>query len=227
MTAGYVEKIRVACNLAACKQMRSLNLASCCSCGGGGSFAGSSSAGQTPDPELTDGEAANPGPRMRRRGPRSEAARSRRQERHSHVFHAVSALNDMPIDETTMEILQCNIRGWASHSAELTSTIRLLERKPLLVCLNETLLDKPTQELSLEGYALVGRRDRRDGRSGGVVAIFVSSQYESSVAFVKECEDSGGLWCIVHSDHGPVAICAWYRPPAPGELTSIRGLETE
>ena len=34
-------------------------------------------------------------------------------------------------------------------------------------------------------------------------------------------------WHVYHSDQGPISICLWYRPPASGELESIRSIEDE
>ena len=71
---------------------------------------------------------------------------------------------------------QLNLRGWAIHSAELTARLRLAQTEktaPDLFCLNETLLDRTTENLLLEGYTLVARRDRGDGQGGGGgVAVF-------------------------------------------------------
>ena len=71
------------------------------------------------------------------------------------------------INEELIHILHYNIRGWTSHNAELASMIRLLDHKPLLVCLNlnETFLDKGSGDIELEGYVLLGQRDRCDGRA--------------------------------------------------------------
>ena len=43
---------------------------------------------------------------------------------------------------------------------------------PAIVCLNETFLDESVEDVSLEGYIMVARRDRADGRKGGGVAVY-------------------------------------------------------
>ena len=48
--------------------------------------------------------------------------------------------------------------------AELTATIRLLGKCAALVCLNETFLDPSVEEVFVEGFSLVARRDWDDGR---------------------------------------------------------------
>ena len=74
-----------------------------------------------------------------------------------------------------------NIRGLASHLAELVATLKLMSTTPAIVCLNETFLDSSTQELEVEGYECVARRDRADGRQGGGVAVYARKQFSNSV----------------------------------------------
>ena len=33
------------------------------------------------------------------------------------------------------------------------------------------------------------------------------------------------VWCIIHTELGLIALCAWYRPPRVGEEDTIRTLE--
>ncbi len=28
------------------------------------------------------------------------------------------------------------------------------------------------------------------------------------------------VWVLVHTSHGPLAVCSWYRPPVPGVIAS-------
>ena len=79
-----------------------------------------------------------------------------------------------------------NIRGLISHLAELTAVLRLSTKPPALVCLNENFLDPPIEEVMLEGYILVARRDRDDGRKCGGVAVFARSVIASNVALVEK-----------------------------------------
>ena len=52
-------------------------------------------------------------------------------------------------EEDDIILLHVNIRGWTTHNAELAARIRLMERRPTIVCLNETHLSK------IEGYEVV------------------------------------------------------------------------
>ena len=35
------------------------------------------------------------------------------------------------------------------------------------------------------------------------------------------------IWMMIHTDQGPIQICAWYRPPCAGEVESIASFKTE
>ena len=81
----------------------------------------------------------------------------------------------LSFESANFTVFHCNLNGFRTHADELDAYLELLEDKPTFVLLNETKLDKSTQdeELTLTGYSLLSRRDRRDGRKGGGVACFV------------------------------------------------------
>ena len=72
-----------------------------------------------PNPEATDGEAANPGPRMRRRGPRSAASKSERRAASNRRAQEQETPAESSFDwnDAKFWILHVNIRGWISHAA--------------------------------------------------------------------------------------------------------------
>ena len=98
--------------------------------------------------------------------------------------------------------------------------------KPLVVSVNETFLTKAIQTITLEGYSLVERRDRQD-RWGGGVAVFILQQYEARMTPIEVSTEAERIWCMLHTDHGPFLIGAWYRLPSRGETASIISLEEE
>ena len=59
--------------------------------------------------------------------------------------------------------------------------IRFSRVTPSLVCLNETFLDVSVKDVLLEGYELIARRDRDDGRKGGGVAVYAHSSVANGV----------------------------------------------
>jgi hypothetical protein len=123
-------------------------------------------------------------------------------------------------------MLHLNLRGFVSHIAEVTAVIRDMPAKPFLVCLNETFLTKAVEEVKLEGYQVLARRDR-EGQWGGGVLMFVMDAYFARVTLVGISESAERIWAIVHSDRGPYLVCCWYRPPDPGNTKSIESFETE
>ena len=125
-------------------------------------------------------------------------------------------------------LLQCNIRGFLSHRAELEGQLRLLPSVPSMVCLNETFLDESVSDdkLWLSGYRLLSRRDRC-GRTGGGIACFAADRFIEHVALLEHSADFERTWHTIHSDIGPVLFGAWYRPPASGETASINACDEE
>ncbi len=128
---------------------------------------------------------------------------------------------------SSLRIVHFNLRGWLSHSAELESFLQHSEPRPDIVCLNETLLDKSVLDIQISGYACVSRRDRRDGRAGGGIAVFAIDGIADNIVHELDVDDHERCWHIIHSDQGPLLLGAWYRPPASGEVASIHALGPE
>ena len=66
--------------------------------------------------------------------------------------------------DETFDMLHINIRSFSGHAAELNALVQLRKIPPAIVCLNETWLDKSTEQVELNGYQLTARRDRQDGQ---------------------------------------------------------------
>ena len=84
-------------------------------------------------------------------------------------------------------MLHLNLRGYLSHIAEVTALIRGMSAKLFLVTLNETFLTKAVEDVALEGYQVLARRDRA-GQWGGGVLVFVLDEYAPRVTLVEESE---------------------------------------
>ena len=123
-----------------------------------------------------------------------------------------------------------NIRGWRSHNAELAGHVRL-HGAPHIIAVNESHLDRSVLEPGPEfaGYVRVARLDRRDGRTKGGILAYVRSDVEQRVTFLQHARDltHERSWFTIHGDIGPVLLCIWYRPPSPGETSSIHGFIDE
>ena len=176
-------------------------------------------------PAETDGEAANPGPRLRRRGPRSAEAQQRR------AFRQTLFLQQAEISETCEQdsnptdlkslfdcpeftILQINIRGLVRNSAELSARLALLPAYPDVLCLNETFLDRSVPSFSIPWYECISRRDRDTGQKGGGIATFVRTRLSQQVTLLEKSECAEREWMLIHGQYGPVLLCNWYRPPS-------------
>lgn len=172
--------------------------------------------------------------RLRRRGPRSYQAilrRSRRTLDPSDLRQprggdlCQSGSQPPSSVNASFALLLPNIRGFISHRAELEAHLILIGL-PNFVALTETFLNPSIDNPSISGHTLISRRDRPDGRQGGIVFHAQSD----SANCILHCGDSLEFersWHVLHSEQGPISIALWYRPPAHGEVASILSLPTE
>ena len=168
---------------------------------------------------------------MRKRGPRSQAASALRLDRRSRRADVANS-NETTEERHTWQdmkfrVLHVNIRGWVSHVAELVARLRRMKEKPNLICVNETFLDRTLEHLTLEGYTLVARRDRNDGRQGGGIAALAASDIAERVTLIQSSDDAERFWLMLHADQGPHLVGVWYRPPAPGETGTVTTFKSE
>jgi hypothetical protein len=98
------------------------------------------------------------------------------------------------------------------------------------VCVNETFLDDAVEEVELEGFNVVGRRDRSysgDARNCGGIIVFAKTELADHVTLLLISEESERMWFHLHTSIGPFLLSVWYRPPAPGETQTITSFGTE
>ena len=131
-----------------------------------------------------------------------------------------------PVIQEFFTILHVNVRGFASHLAEIEGFLALMTTPPNFIALNETFLNKSTDEIRISGYTLVGRRDRVHRRCGGV-ALFARTENWTYCTLLTHSVEAERSWYIVHADVGPILLCNWYRPPGSGEINSIESFEAE
>ena len=127
-------------------------------------------------------------------------------------------------------IMHVNIRGLLSHLAELSAFVRLCAAPPDIICVNETFLDVSIEEVNLEGFVVVGRRDRSyngDERRCGGVIVFARNTIADHVTLLVTSDSAERLWFQLHTNNGPYLLCAWYRPPAQGEVQTIQSFRAE
>ena len=57
--------------------------------------------------------------------------------------------------------------------------------------------------------------------------MFALERLAHPITLLENSQVAERSWVIIHSDHGPCVIGCWYRPPAPGEVDSIRSFKEE
>ena len=110
-------------------------------------------------------------------------------------------LHDLPFNTTIMHI---NIQGLRSHLAELSAVIRLHCEPPDIVCVNETFLDDGVEQIELEGFDVVGQRDRSysgDERSCGGVIVFARAEIADHATLLVISEVAERLWIQLHTNN--------------------------
>ena len=120
-----------------------------------------------------------------------------------------------------------NIPVLISHKTELQGHLDLNAPKAHLLALNETHLQRG--DLSVGGYCVVARLDRRDGRSGGGITLLAVPEVAPCITLLEHAQDLSHerSWFAIHADLGAVLLCVWYRPPCRGEIASIQAFERE
>ena len=188
-----------------------------------GPLASTERTGPLPRTERTSRSALPPGSSDEGRGRAAPAARGGFDYRNETGAPNAGALPDTCI-------MHVNIQGLRSHLAELCAVIRLSAAPPDIVCVNETFLDEGIEEIALEGFDVVGRRDRShngDERKCGGVIVYARSAIANHVTLISISGESERLWLQMHTNNGPYLLCAWYRPPVQGEVDSITSFDAE
>ena len=131
--------------------------------------------------------------------------------------------------EATFTVWHVNVRGWRSKEAVLNARLRLAQRKPQVLCVNESFLDKSVKNtaLNLEEYELVARRDREDNSAWGGVLVFAHKEVYNSVVLLHTSETAERVWLTLHTNCGPYLLCSWYRPPGRGKLEAVNSFRAE
>ena len=93
--------------------------------------------------------------------------------------------------------MHVNIQGWRSHVTELCAVIRLSATPPDIICVNETFLDDGVEHIELEGFDVIGRRDRSysgDKRTCGGVIVFARGVIADHVTLLRISDVAERLW---------------------------------
>ena len=156
----------------------------------------------------------------RMRGPRSADSELRRGMRTGPVLANLDESSGATSVETAaawgaaeLLIWHANVQGLRSSTAELVGRIRMCERRPDILCLNETFLDKTIGEVPIEGYEQIARWDREIGEAaitrGGVV-VYAACAISGQVTLIEKSVEAERLWLLIHTERGPFMLGAWY-----------------
>ena len=181
----------------------------------------------SPDAIATDGEAANPGPRHRRRGPRSLEGAQRRTARWLRHSQGPGTMEDCFAGDERITVVHLNVRGWLTNNHQLYAQLCLLEHMPEIIVVNESKLNPSVKHPALPGYVLVARKDNKEKQHGGGVLVFAASGLSSQVTYMDESKYAERVWVMLHTTQGPYLLGAWYRSPSPSVDVSITSLQEE
>ena len=147
-----------------------------------------------------------------------------------------TSVSEVKLDfSSSFSVLHVNIRGWRSHVDELAAYLDVLPQKPSFIAVNETFLNKSVT-VDFPGYFVAGRRDRFCAETNayvenlqcwGGILLLAAREFSGSVVQVLSSDTAERLWFILHCNVGPVLLCIWYRPPCPGDITSISTFNDE
>ncbi len=128
----------------------------------------------------------------------------------SHIFCPQS------VDERAflqhIRIWSINARKLLRRRAELEA--RLSNSGVDLLFVQETWLSDDVEEVSLQGYYLVGRLDRVFGpkRGFGGIATFARASL-TSIALLEYVDTAERMYCVLRTHIGAILLGNWYRPP--------------
>ena len=112
--------------------------------------------------------------------------------------HARS-LENVKLHDESVSVLHVNAQGLLSSLDELVGYLLLMKKLPSILCLNETFLDPSVGDVDIEGYTLVSRLDRRDGRQCGGIAVYVLHALVNQVTLL--CHSPNGFFCTLTEVH--------------------------
>ena len=104
-----------------------------------------------------------------------------------------------------------NIRCLGAHLDELQ--FHLSQHSPHVVLLQETWLDKSTEEVRIHNYMTVSRKDRSDDPNRGGVLTLARKDFNKLV-FVEHSKAAERSWHFLHLDTDILLLGNWYRSPS-------------
>ena len=116
-----------------------------------------------------------------------------------------------------VHIISINIRCLLSHKDELEAFLKL--HQPHVVLIQETWLNESYESISVSGYRIVSRRDRKPSdnsyfatRCGGILTL--QRDDFNCLVHIKNCEDEERSYDFLRLGMETILVANWYRPGA-------------
>ena len=103
--------------------------------------------------------------------------------------------------DESLVIWHVNMQGLSTIAKginELAARIRLASPTPDVICVTETHLGKATEELSLEAYSVVSRRDRDAEAERGGVLVFALETIKERTVELEIAKAAERIWVVLH-----------------------------
>ena len=110
-----------------------------------------------------------------------------------------------------IRVFMINIQSVRAHQAELSYHLQV--ERPHIVLLQETWLDASIEDVQIQGYDVVSRRDRSDSPNRGGILTLKRSDF-NHIVHVSTSTHEERAWYLLNLDPEVILIGNWYRPGA-------------
>ena len=121
------------------------------------------------------------------------------------TLHANSKPRRIPFSK--ISILSVNIRCLLKNLEQLI--VHLNSYAPNILSVQETWLNKATEEVNIPGYKVVSRRDRKCGENRGGIATYQRHDFNGLV-HIADCEEDERSWHFLRLDMETFLVANWY-----------------
>ena len=100
-------------------------------------------------------------------------------------------------------IWQVNIQGLMTKKRrldELAARVRAADTRPHMILITETWLGQAVEEVCLEGYSVISRRDRDEESERGGVLVLVQQDLADRVVELEKSAAAERVWFVVHTN---------------------------
>jgi exonuclease III len=110
-----------------------------------------------------------------------------------------------------VHILSINIRCLLAHLDELEALLKIY--RPHIVMIQETWLNESQESVTVSGYRIVSRRDRKLADNRGRILTLQRDDFNCLV-HIKNCDDEERSYHFLQLGLETILVANWYRPGA-------------